>query len=83
MKALLSCGVVVDIEIKEGSGIVEFTIQPPDGTKIEDTLYIRDGAMKVYMTAESVADFYELLSMLVSQPKKKSWFDKLFQGRIK
>jgi hypothetical protein len=74
MKAELNCGAVVEVNLKEGTGIVEFGIEPAPGTKVEDFAYIRDGVLRVNMTVESVLGLYQLLTLMATPRQKKRWF---------
>jgi hypothetical protein len=76
MKAELNCGAVVDINFKEGAGIVEFEIEPAAGTLIGATAYIsKKGTLRVNMTVESVLGLYQLLALMLTPRKRKRWYE--------
>lgn len=72
-QARLTCGMRVEIIQRRPGMVMEFTITPPKGTKIEDSAYIKDGILQVNMTTDSFLGLFELLNMITGRPKRKKF----------
>lgn len=73
IKAMLQCGAIVEIRQPGESQTLELTISPPEGGKIEDTAWIKDGVLRVNASIYALAGLRELIGLMfgVKPPRKK------------
>lgn len=79
LKAELSCGAIVSIVQPGRSQTLELTITPAEGTRIEDTAWIKDGSLRVNATIPALAGMFQLLGLIFNSAKHKrkrffGWF---------
>jgi hypothetical protein len=76
IKAILSCGVTVEVRQPGTSQVLELTLTNPEGTAIKDTAWIENGNLRINATIEGLVGFYQLLGLMLGQKKKSkfSWF---------
>lgn len=78
MKAQLQCGIWVEVKQPGTSQTLEFTFSPADGTKIEDTAWIKDGVLRINATVPAILGMREFFALMFRGPQKpKNWLQKL------
>jgi len=78
IKAMLQCGAVVEIRQPGESQMLELTFYPKEGTKIEDTAYIRDGNLRINASIPALLGFRELIGMIFRMKPVRKKFLGLF-----
>jgi hypothetical protein len=70
IKAQLTCGAWLEIIQRQRGNVLELTVTPADGTKIEDTAWVSNGILRINLTTESMIGVYQLLRVILGQDKQ-------------
>lgn len=79
-KGMLQCGAIVSILQRERGTIIEVEVTPAEGTKIEDTAWIKDGLLRVNLTTSSLLGLYQLIGAITTPPRRR--FSPRFKGLL-
>lgn len=71
IKAMLQCGVTIEVRQPGESQTLELTISPKEGEKIESTAWIKDGVLRVNAEITALAGLYQFLGIMFVRPRKK------------
>ena len=71
IKVMLQCGATVEVRQPGESQTLELTIAPKEGTKIEDTMWIKDNVLRVNAEIPALAGLYQFLGIMFTRPRKK------------
>jgi hypothetical protein len=73
IKAQLQCGMIVEINQPGDSATLELTFYPPEGKKIEDTAFFKDGNLRINATIPALAGMYQFLGLIFGYRKRKKF----------
>jgi len=71
IKAVLQCGVTVDIRQPGESQTLELTFTPKEGARIEDMSWFKDGSLRINATIPALMGMYQFLGLIFQQKRKK------------